>query len=166
MSWINFVFEINILFIMKQHPAFIAPPDIIKPGPGQDTLIEVKNEIKTLNVHEDPLRIDFLYYASNKYINGGWVHIMPQTYIRPVGSDTRYTLLQAINIPMAPQKHHFKTQSDMLFYSLLFPRLSKDVTHIDIIEHDGVGDNWFNFYNVAMETVLNGIIPVNIKRNL
>jgi hypothetical protein len=54
----------------------------------------------------------------------------------------------------------------MLFYSLLFPRLPKDVTHIDIIEHDGAGDNWFNFYNVAMETVLNGIIPVNIKRNL
>jgi len=150
---------------MKQHPAFIAPPDIIQPGPGLITEIEVKNEIKTVNVHEDPLRIDFLYYANNKYINGGWVHIMPQTYIRPVGSDTRYTLLQAINIPIAPLKHHFKSKSDMLFYSLLFPRLPKDVTHIDIIEHDGAGDNWFNFYNVAMETVLNGIIPVNIKRS-
>ena len=150
---------------MKNPVKNLAPPDIIQPGPGQNTLIEVKTEIKTVNVNEDPLRIDFLYYANNEYINGGWVQIQPQTYIRAVNSETRYKLLHTINIPLAPQKHYFKSTKDMLFYSLLFPQVPKDVTHIDIIEMEGPGGNWFNFYNVAMETVLNGIIPVNIKRS-
>ncbi len=147
-------------------PAFSAPPDIIKPGPNQGIDTDVKPDIKIRNAMEDPLRIDFLYYADSKYINGGWVQIQAQTYVRPVGSDMRYRLLQAINIPIAPSKHYFKSHRDMLFYSLLFPRLPEDVTHIDIIECEGPGGNWFNFYGVSMETIRNGIIPVNLKRNI
>jgi hypothetical protein len=107
------------------------------------------------------LRIDFLYYATNKYVNGGWVQIHPSTFIRPVGSQTQYRMIGTVNIPKNPVKHYFKSQRDMLFYSLLFPPVPKDVTHIDIIEKECNGGTWFNFYNVPMQTVLNSIIVIN-----
>jgi hypothetical protein len=144
----------NIIFNQKDNEIEVLEPTIV-------TIKKEVPELKTPEPDDNILRIDFLYYASPIYINGGWVQIHPSTFIRPVGSQTKYKLIGTVNIPKNPVKHYFKTQRDMLFYSLLFPLVPKDVTHIDIIEMESNLGTWFNFYNVPMQTVLNSVIVVN-----
>lgn len=144
----------NIILNQQKTELEVLEPTII-------TIEKVVPEIKIPEPDDNILRIDFLYYASPYYNNGGWVQIHPQTFIRPVGSQTKYKMVGAVNIPKNPVKHFFKTNRDMLFYSLLFPQVPKDVTNIDIIEKEINDGTWFNFYNVPMQTVLNSIIVVN-----
>jgi hypothetical protein len=105
------------------------------------------------------LRIDFVHYGSPEFQNGGWVQMNSRTYIQAVGSEIKYYLVGTNNMPIAPDKHYYKHVGEMLVYSLFFPKLPSDVTHIDIIE-DKRSKNAFNFYNVSMETIQNSILTV------
>lgn len=99
-------------------------------------------------------RIDFIYYPKPCYINGGWVEIAKNTFIRTVGSKQQLKLVKAINIPIAPTKHYFKSVKEFLCYTLYFPPIPKETAFIDIIEKEVPDDNtWFNFYGVSMETI-------------
>ncbi len=120
---------------------------IVKHSPFQN--------LETMRIEIDPefTRIDFIYYACNIYVNGGWVRILRDTFIRPSGSKTCLKLVNAINIPIAPKKHWFKSTKDLLCYTLIFPALPKGTKSIDIIENETPGGSWFNFYGVSMETV-------------
>jgi len=110
-------------------------------------------EILRIENEDDFTRIDFICYAPTRYINGGWVEILKDTFIRPVGTTHKLTLVKAVNIPIAPKKHYFRSKRDMLCYTLYFPPLPKGTTSIDIIESEASGGNWFNFYGVSMERV-------------
>ena len=103
--------------------------------------------VARIELNDDFTRIDFLYKSPNHYINGGWVQMHDCAFIRPVGSEQRHRLVQAINIPIAPQKHYFKRCGEHLRYTLLFPALPKSTRKIDIIEKEAAG-TYFNFYNV------------------
>ncbi len=111
--------------------------------------------------HDDVTKIDFIHYASRVYVQGGWVQIYKQTFIRPVGTATELTMLQAINIPVAPEKHHYRHQFDYLAYTLIFPSLAKDVKAIDIIEMELPGSDWFNFYGVSLEKITSQRLIIN-----
>jgi len=104
-------------------------------------------KVKCIELNEEYTRIDFLYKSSNIYINGGWIQMYDEAFIRPVGSETKYRLIQAINIPIAPSKLHFERQGQLHRYTLLFPALPKNIQKIDIIEKEAPG-TFFNFYNV------------------
>ncbi len=106
-------------------------------------------------------RIDFIVRACKKYVNGGWVSMLADAYISPVGSNERLRLIKAVNIPLSPSVHHFRNLKGMLCYTLLFPPVSRDVTAINIIEAEGPGGNWFNFYNVSMATVRTTVFEVS-----
>jgi hypothetical protein len=125
----------------------------------------LKNEKESESPFEDVddkyLRIDFVHYGSPKYQNGGWVQMNARTYIQPVGSEKKYYMVGTNNMPIAPDKHCYKCKGDILIYSLFFPKLPSDVTHIDIIENKRL-KNAFNLYNVSLETIQNTIIPVLI----
>jgi hypothetical protein len=112
---------------------------------------------------EDELtRIDFAYRSSPKYINGGWVQIERESFIRPVNTGMRLTLVQAVNIPIAPTKHWFKKAGDCLYYTLYFPKLPDDAVAIDIIEREAARPhNFFNFYGVSLERIAREVIIVN-----
>jgi len=103
--------------------------------------------------HDDVTKIDFIHYASRIYDHGGWVQIHKENFIRPIGTKTQLTMLQAINIPIAPIKHFYQHQFDYLAYTLIFPALAKDVKAIDIIEMELPGNNWFSFYGVSLEKI-------------
>lgn len=103
--------------------------------------------VKSIEATEAYTRIDFMYHAPSKYINGGWVQLDPGTYIQPVDSELKYGLIQAINIPLAPTRYHFIQAGELLAYTLIFPALPKNTTHIHIIEKDAPG-TYFNFYNL------------------
>ncbi len=100
---------------------------------------------------EEYTRIDFVYKAKSYYHRGGWVNIRPDTFIRIPGSGDNFKLINAVNIPLAPQKHYFNSTKEWLAYTLYFPALPKGTSTIDIIEHEGPGGNWFNFYGVSLE---------------
>ncbi len=65
-------------------------------------------DIMRIVQEEELTRIDFAYRSSSKYIKGGWVQIDSETFIRPVNTGMRLTLVQAVNIPIAPKKHWFR----------------------------------------------------------
>ena len=106
--------------------------------------------IDKITMHEQYTQIDFVYIAPKKYINGGWIQIDSASYIQPVNSETRYPLLEARNISIAPTKLHFNGAGQVHRYSLIFPALPKNVNHINIIEKLAEG-SYFNFFNVALQ---------------
>lgn len=103
--------------------------------------------VKAIEATDEYTRIDFIYRSSMIYIDGGWIQMDANCYIQPVGSTTRYRLIKAIGIPIAPLKHHFKKKGEFHTYSLIFPALPKNTVKIDIIEKMAPG-TYFNFYNV------------------
>lgn len=107
----------------------------------------LKHRIKSIEITDDYTRIDFIYRSSMIYINGGWIQMERNAFIKPVGSTTKYPLLRAIGIPIAPIKHYFKRQGEYHSYSLIFPALPAGTKSIDIIEKEAPG-TYFNFYGV------------------
>jgi len=117
---------------------------------------QVSKSPDILRIENDPdfTKIDFIVYASPKYINGGWVQMNIDSFIRPVGSSLHLKLISAVNIPIAPAMHYFKTKQDFLCYTLVFPALPCGTKSIDIIEKEIAGDrSYFNFYGVSMQKV-------------
>ncbi len=124
---------------------------LIKRGPSPDT----KLKIMRIEMEEDYTRIDFVY-NNGKF---AWVQIDPASFIRPVGSDLRLTLVKASGIPCMPNKKFFDNPNETLYYTLFFPALPKGTESIDIIEREAPG-TYFNFYGVSMERVRKETIPV------
>jgi hypothetical protein len=106
--------------------------------------------IEKISLEDDFTRIDFVYIAPKKYSNGGWIQIDSGCYIRPIGSEVRYKMIRAIDIPIAPTKYIFKRCGEVHHFSLLFPALPKSVKFIDIIERLAEG-TYFNFFKVALQ---------------
>ena len=106
--------------------------------------------IEKISLDDDFTRIDFVYIAPKKYLNGGWIQIDSGCYIRPIGSEIRYKMVSAINIPLAPSKFYFKSAGQVHHFSLIFPALPKSVKQIDIVERLAEG-SYFNFFRVALQ---------------
>lgn len=113
---------------------------------GHPEVLRIENEAEFT-------RIDFIYYAKPYYLNGGWVGIAGDTFIRTVSTKERLTLVKAVNIPITPSRHFFKSTKEFLCYTLYFPPVPKGTKSIDIIEGLGGDNSWFNFYGVSMDTV-------------
>ncbi len=108
---------------------------------------KLQHRIASIELSDEYTRIDFIYRASHRYINGGWIQMDRNAYISPVGSSTKYKLIQAINIPIAPIKHYFNREGEFHTYTLIFPALPANTEKIDIIEKEAPG-TYFNFYGV------------------
>jgi hypothetical protein len=98
---------------------------------------------------EDSQTIVFCHYISkSKYVNGGWVNIHPTTFL--VSNNDYLKLLYAINIPVAPDKHHFEKAGQHKRFMLIFPSLPKNWNSFDFVESCSSGD---------------GFVTKNISRN-
>jgi hypothetical protein len=115
--------------------------------------MDYKNQlrVKSIEATSEYTRIDFIYKSSMIYDNGGWIQMDSDSYIQAIGSGTKYKLVKAIGIPLAPLKHYFKRQGEYYPYTLIFPPLPKKTKAIDIIEKLAPG-TYFNFYNVNFST--------------
>ena len=118
--------------------------------------------VRVLRITEEEglTRIDFVVHSRMF----SWVNMQPGNFIRPVNTSIQLTMVQAVNIPIAPGKHFFHSRDQALYYTLYFPALPDDVVAIDIIEKEG-GDQrnhrYFNFYGVSLERIAREIIMVN-----
>jgi hypothetical protein len=139
-------------------------PQVIKIW-NPDALDHTKDlRMKSIEFGDDYTRIDFIFRSSMVYINGGWIQMERNSFIRPTGSTTKYTLLRAIGIPIAPLKHYFKRKGEYYNYSMIFPALPMDTKTIDIIEKEAVG-SYFNFYGVDYSKWMKIPHPMDVERS-
>lgn len=83
------------------------------------------------------------------YENGGWVNINRATFLEKSGGKSEgLSLLHAINIPLAPEKHYFKKHGDSIRFTLYFPAIPKDWTSFSLIEKSEQG-NAFRAHNLT-----------------
>ena len=136
---------------IKEQEKLIYNPTV-KKLPAHDAIFKIMR----IELEEDYTRIDFVY-NNVKY---DWVQIEANSFIRPVGTKTCYTLVKAQGIPYAPKKYNFKSANETLYYTLYFPALPKNVKEIDIIEKELPHGNYFNFYGVSMERVRKELITI------
>jgi hypothetical protein len=149
------------LSTLTEHPY---PEKKVKPVYNPNVEYQDNSSIDVMRITQEAelTRIDFVHRASPIRINGGWVRIEPETFIRPVNTNMRLTMVQAVNIPLAPAMHWYKNNRECLYYTLFFPRLPDDVVAIDIIEREVARPhNFFNLYAVSLERIATEIIIVN-----
>ncbi len=106
--------------------------------------------IMRIILSEQHTRIDFGYSAPWIYVRGGWIKIAAYTYVQVKGSKKRYGLIEAKNIPLAPEKFEFESQEDWRVFSLYFEPIPIQNAVIDIIEEEKPTENDFNFYGVVV----------------
>jgi hypothetical protein len=103
-------------------------------------------------------RIDFGYCAPWIYIRGGWIRIAGHTYIQLQGSLKKYELIEAKNIPLAPEVFEFESKEDWRVFTLYFKPIPIKSCNINIIEEENPTKNDFNFYGVSVNVDLKRVV--------
>ena len=93
-------------------------------------------EILRVILSDEFTRIDFGYVAPWIYIKGGWIKIAPYTFIQVHGSEKRYALKEAQNIPVAPARLDFESTEDWQVFTLFFEPIPLRDCTIDMIEEE------------------------------
>lgn len=104
-----------------------------------------------INLFPEFTKIDFGYKTTNKYINGGWIKISPETFIENIDTNQRYIMTNATGITIAPAKRNFESKKDWQYYSLYFPPMIQKDTTINIIEKVKGNKTNFNYYNIPLK---------------
>lgn len=101
----------------------------------------IRLEIDWLHSKEDEAAtiIHCSYTASGIYHSGGWLSIWPTTYLVFDKGSERLQLLHAINIPVAPERKHFKREGETLPFTLIFPRIPEHWPVFHLHESAGSG---------------------------
>ena len=104
-----------------------------------------------VNLFPEITKIDFGYITTDKYINGGWIKISPDTYIENVVTKERFVMTKAIGITVAPALRNFESKKDWQYFSLFFPPIKQKDALINIIEVLNGNKNDFNYYNIELK---------------
>lgn len=107
-------------------------------------------EIMRIVLSDAFTRIDFGYSAPWIYVRGGWIRIARHTFIQVQGNQKRYPLIEAKNIPLAPEVFEFESTEDWRVFSLYFEPIPLKNSVIDIIEEEQPASTDFNFYGVSV----------------
>ena len=107
-------------------------------------------EILRVILSDQYTRIDFGYVAPWIYVRGGWITIAPHTFIKVHGSSKYHKLIEAKNIPLAPEQFEFESTEDWRVFSLYFEPIPLADCQFDIIEEENPTQNDFNFYNIMI----------------
>ena len=104
-----------------------------------------------INLFPEFTKIDFGYITTDKYNNGGWIKISPDTFIENVETKERYTMTNAVGITIAPAKRNFESNKDWQYFSLYFTPIKQKDTLINVIEKIKGNKNDFNYYNIQLK---------------
>lgn len=111
---------------------------------------ESNPKLLRINLFPEYTKIDFGYITTDKYDNGGWIKISPNTFIENVETKIRYTLTNAEGITIAPAKLNFESTKDWRYFSLFFPPIPLKDCSLNIIEKENGNKNDFNYYDVSL----------------
>lgn len=98
-------------------------------------------------------KIDFGYTTTDKYDNGGWIKISPDTFIENSQTKKRYTMTNATGITIAPALRNFESKKDWQYFSLFFPPIPQKDCVLNIIEVENGTPNDFNYYDIELKMV-------------
>jgi hypothetical protein len=104
-----------------------------------------------INLFPEFTKVDFGYITTNKYINGGWIKIAPETFIEKIDTKERFAMINAFGITIAPAKRNFQSKKDWQYFSLYFQPLKQKDVNINIIEKIKGDKNDFNYYNIPLK---------------
>ena len=96
-------------------------------------------------------KIDFGYITTEKYDNGGWIKISPNTFIENSESKKRYAMTNAIGITIAPELRNFESKKDWQYFSLYFPPIPQKDCMLNIVEVENGTPNDFNYHNITLK---------------
>lgn len=88
--------------------------------------------------------------APKQFINGGWVRIEPNIYIKETYGSKKYYLINAEGIPLSPNKFYNSYVGQKKTFKLIFPKIDKNITYINLIECEN-NNNCFNFYGIKLK---------------
>jgi hypothetical protein len=77
------------------------------------------------------------YYTSPKYKYGWWVNIYLTSYLVDCASGEKLSMMDALQIPIAPARHYLKKKGDCLSFTLIFPMVPKTWSSFDFLETCG-----------------------------
>jgi hypothetical protein len=112
---------------------------------------ESNPKLLRINLFPEYTKIDFGYITTDKYDNGGWIKISPDTFIENINTKVRYKLTNAEGITISPAKLNFESTKDWRYFSLFFPPISQKDCTINIIEKENGTKNDFNYYDVSLK---------------
>lgn len=110
-------------------------------------------EVLRVVLSSDYTRIDFGYAAPWIYVKGGWINIAPYTFLEVNSTRQRYKLINAVNIPLAPDRHDFESKEDWRVFSVYFEPIPLIDCTINIIEEENPSNNNFNYYDIQLTNV-------------
>lgn len=112
---------------------------------------ESNPKLLRINLFPEFTKIDFGYITTDKYDNGGWIKISPDTFIENIETKNRIKLTNAEGITIAPAKLNFESTKDWRYFSLYFPPIPQKDCTLNIIEKENGTKNDFNYYNVSLK---------------
>ena len=136
-----FIFLFFFTCGFRSYSQFIQYPDINHQSSDRVSILDIDLTGEYTVIH-------FLYSSSPEYINGGWVNIRPEVFIKDSYGSQKLKLIKAKGIPIAPQKKNFEFAGQFISYKLFFPKINRSVEEIDIIECSET--SCFNFYGVSL----------------
>jgi len=128
----NYLVAIRMAMIKRfgQSPTYVKDKYVI----GVKEFSKPEEETQTI--------IHCTHYAEPRFFLGGWINISPKTYLKGNGADDRLSLLQAIGVPIAPEKHLYNGHHESLQFSLLFKGLPSSWSSFSFIEEAEEGDQF------------------------
>jgi thiol-disulfide isomerase/thioredoxin len=142
----------QLFFIVFGHTQTI----LVQPSIGMSTAPYIK--IERIELRDTATVLWF--HADFKA--GNWIRIPKETYIQPVGSKERLSILAAEGIPLA-EKFTIPASGE-INYHLTFPKIDPTITKIDYGEAND-GATWF-FYDILLKPELfKSILPENLTGN-
>ena len=89
--------------------------------------------IERIILHTNYTHVDFVYIASKKYLNGGWIQLHQDCFLRLSGTEVEYKMIEAIAIPIAPSKLHFNAAGQVHHFS----ELKYVISNIRLVKDNG-----------------------------
>ena len=130
--------------MIKKNKKLVFNLNVIGHGESNPILLRI-------SLYPDVTKIDFGYVTTDKYDNGGWITIAPETFIENTVTKERFVLTNAVGITIAPAKRNFESKKDWQYFSLYFPPLPQKDCTLNIIEIIKGNKNDFNYYNVPLK---------------
>lgn len=104
---------------------------------------EFKNRWMYVADPESQTIIHCVHHADPIYINGGWVNMHTKTYLECSGKIGIVPMEQAINIPLAPEKHYYTHAKQQKAFTLLFKGIPDDWHSFSLKEDAGSGRGFY-----------------------
>jgi len=109
-----------------------------------------QTNILRIEICSEYTRIDFVHYAYGALTNGGWMTLSPDCYLQPTDTSLKLKLVEAINIPLYPNRYHYKNAKEEVYYTLYFEPIPKGTKSLNIIDSNKNMNGELNFYGVSL----------------